>query len=281
MATAVFGRPAMTSTVDESGRGVPFAGAATGGSTVFPMLTSAEADLVQVARELIDRRPRREDHTVAAAALDSAGGVHTGLNVFHFTGGPCAELVVLGHAAAVSDHLPLNTIVAVLREGEGVMSPCGRCRQVLFDYFPDIHVIVKGKGGLESIPVTDLLPLAYDWRAHGDDGIASTVYFDPRYLEDVRSGVKTSTVRYQDPVRLGLATFVFEGEDGEDVLTAEVNDVDEKLVEELSDEDAVLDGFTNRAQLLAALDRHYPGLAPDATVSIVHFTLTNSRPVMP
>jgi len=35
----------------------------------------------------------------ASAAMDINGGMHTGVNVFHFTGGPCAELVAIGAAA--------------------------------------------------------------------------------------------------------------------------------------------------------------------------------------
>lgn len=37
----------------------------------------------------------------------------------------------------------LTTIVAVANDRRGVISPCGRCRQMLLDYHPDIEVIVK------------------------------------------------------------------------------------------------------------------------------------------
>lgn len=70
------------------------------------------------------------NHTVAAAAMDSTGRIHTAVNDYHFTGGPCAELVVLGVAAA-AEAGPLTTMVAVGDSGRGVIAPCGRCRQVL------------------------------------------------------------------------------------------------------------------------------------------------------
>lgn len=40
------------------------------------------------------------NHTVAAAAMDATGRIFTAVNDYHFTGGPCAELVVLGVAAS-------------------------------------------------------------------------------------------------------------------------------------------------------------------------------------
>lgn len=115
----------------------------------------------------------------------------------HFNGGPCAELVVLGTAAAGGCGTPgtLTHMVAVRNDGATVLSPCGRCRQVLMDLHPGIRVIVdtarprkdgggragekaaveegaggtSGKGGLGSLRVVtmdELLPFAYrksDW----------------------------------------------------------------------------------------------------------------------
>lgn len=113
----------------------------------------------------------------------------------HFNGGPCAELVVLGTAAAGGCGTPgtLTHMVAVRNDGVTVLSPCGRCRQVLMDLHPDIRVVVDtrtgrekkgpagetaerggggvGGGGLGSLRVVsmdELLPFAYrkaDWRA--------------------------------------------------------------------------------------------------------------------
>ena len=40
------------------------------------------------------------------------GKMYGGINLYHFTGGPCAELVALGHARACGAR-ELSTIVAV------------------------------------------------------------------------------------------------------------------------------------------------------------------------
>jgi cytidine deaminase len=65
---------------------------------------------------------------VASAARARDGRIVTGVNAYHFTGGPCAELVVLGAAAAEGAY-DLETIVAVGDHDRGVVPPCGRCRQ--------------------------------------------------------------------------------------------------------------------------------------------------------
>jgi cytidine deaminase len=89
----------------------------------------------------------------------------TAVNAYHFTGGPCAELVLIGAAAAQGAY-DLDTIVAVGDRDRGVVPPCGRCRQVLLDYFPALKVIVGTNDGLRMVPVTDLLPESYIWADH-------------------------------------------------------------------------------------------------------------------
>ncbi|MFU8873750.1 cytidine deaminase family protein [Micromonospora sp. SL4-19] len=121
--------------------------------------------LVQAATAVAKLRCRGENHTVAAAARTTDGRVFTGVNVYHFTGGPCAEVVTIG-AAATQGAGDLETIVAVGDRGRGVIPPCGRCRQVLLDYFPSIKVIVGPMDALRAVPVADLLPETYVWADH-------------------------------------------------------------------------------------------------------------------
>jgi len=140
-----------------------------------PETLAPRNDLIGRATEALSRIPvHDENHTVAAAALSQTGEIFVGVNVFHFSGGPCAELVVLGVAAAggvlASD---ITTIAAVVRRvGKGpgdkpsisVINPCGRCRQVLLDYNPDIEVILLDDGGnVVTMSVKSLLPNAYVW----------------------------------------------------------------------------------------------------------------------
>ncbi|MCC9145452.1 MULTISPECIES: cytidine deaminase [unclassified Arthrobacter] len=133
-------------------------------SSALP-LTPADLALVDLARRTIDAATDAgpgEDgiHTMGAAVRTADGRMHGGVNLYHFTGGPCAELVALGAARAAGAGDP-TCIVAVGNHGRGVQSPCGRDRQVLADYYPGIRVIVPTPDGPVSIPAADLLPLGF------------------------------------------------------------------------------------------------------------------------
>jgi cytidine deaminase len=123
-------------------------------------LTTQEVALVETATTTINSIPLSEDYSVASTALSADGQVFSGVNVYHFTGGPCAELVVLGIAAAAGA-TKLTHIVAVGNEGRGILSPCGRCRQVLIDLQPEIQVIIGQRGSERVVPITELLPSWY------------------------------------------------------------------------------------------------------------------------
>ncbi|WP_432083361.1 cytidine deaminase [Streptomyces sp. WAC 04229] len=122
-------------------------------------------ELVEAAADVARTRCRGDNHTMAAAARARDGRIVTAVNAYHFTGGPCAELVVIGAAAAQGAH-ELDTIVAVGDRERGVVPPCGRCRQVLLDYFPALRVIVGRGDRLRAVPVAELLPETYVWADH-------------------------------------------------------------------------------------------------------------------
>ncbi|MGW0087295.1 cytidine deaminase [Streptomyces sp. NPDC003393] len=121
--------------------------------------------LIEAAAHVAATCCRGDNHTMAAAARARDGRIVTAVNAYHFTGGPCAELVLIGTAAAQGAY-DLDTVVAVGDRGRGVVPPCGRCRQVLLDYFPALKVIVGANGSLRTVPVTDLLPESYVWADH-------------------------------------------------------------------------------------------------------------------
>ncbi|WP_330291519.1 cytidine deaminase family protein [Streptomyces sp. NBC_00576] len=122
-------------------------------------------ELIQAAAHIARTRCRGENHTMAAAARARDGRIVTAVNAYHFTGGPCAELVLIGTAAAQGAY-DLDTIVAVGDRDRGVVPPCGRCRQVLLDYFPTLKVIVGTGDHTRTVRITDLLPESYVWADH-------------------------------------------------------------------------------------------------------------------
>ncbi len=122
-------------------------------------------ELVQATADVARTRCRGDNHTVAAVARAQDGRIITAVNAYHFTGGPYAELVLIGAAAAQGAY-DLDTIVAVGDRDRGVVPPCGRCRQVLLDYFPALKVIVGEGDRTRAVPITDLLPESYVWADH-------------------------------------------------------------------------------------------------------------------
>ncbi|GIE80612.1 cytidine deaminase [Actinoplanes philippinensis] len=142
-------------------------------------LTEDDRKLIELARSIVDANTDGEHgiYTMGAAVRAVDGSMYGGINLYHFLGGPCAELVALGHARA-SGARELTTIVAVGNHGRGPVGPCGRDRQILFDYHPGIRVILPTEKGLRSVRITDLMPLAARWTP--DEG---TQEFDPSLFE--------------------------------------------------------------------------------------------------
>lgn len=133
------------------------------------VLDDDEIALVELARRTIDATTDAgpgEDgvHTMGAAVRADDGRTFAGVNLYHFTGGPCAELVALG-AARAGGATHITHIVAVGNHGRGPVGPCGRDRQILFDHHSDIRVILPTRDGVRSVTITDLLPLATGWSA--------------------------------------------------------------------------------------------------------------------
>lgn len=116
--------------------------------------------LIEVATALIATRGDGVTHTVAAAVLTEDGCIGTGVNLFHFTGGPCAELVALAVAAAQTAS-PVCLVVAVGDQERGIIAPCGRCRQVILDLHPEAQIILAE--GVAPTPARELLPSSYVW----------------------------------------------------------------------------------------------------------------------
>ncbi len=100
---------------------------------------------------------------VGAAILDGEGRVWTGANVENasYTLGLCAERVALfyalAHGARDIQH------IAVVTGAATPTSPCGACRQILFEFAANAVVTSATKDGQRlHISVRDLLPNGFD-----------------------------------------------------------------------------------------------------------------------
>ena len=101
------------------------------------------------------------NHTVGCALLCKNGHIYQGVNCDGIHGA-CAEYVTMGMAISAGER-EFDTIVAVHEKHvNGVIPPCGNCRQMLFEYCPDIQVIVNDEQGkLIKVRARDLLPFAW------------------------------------------------------------------------------------------------------------------------
>lgn len=93
---------------------------------------------------------------VGAAALTDADEILTGVNVENASYGLtfCAEVSLVGHAFA-SGAGKLLAVVATDDDGN-YLTPCGRCRQILFEIGgPELQVN-------EDFTMADLLPGAFE-----------------------------------------------------------------------------------------------------------------------
>lgn len=100
-------------------------------------------------------------HTVGCALLCKNGKMYTGVNCDGIHGS-CAEYITMGIAISAGER-DFDTIVATHEKAlNGVVPPCGNCRQMLFEYCPDIKVIVSDEEGkLIKVSARDLLPFAW------------------------------------------------------------------------------------------------------------------------
>ena len=101
-------------------------------------------------------------HTVGCALLSKSGKIYTGVNCDGIHGS-CAEYITMGIAISAGER-EFDTIVAVHEKALNcVFPPCGNCRQMLYEYCPDIYVIVNDESGkLIKVRARDLLPFAWE-----------------------------------------------------------------------------------------------------------------------
>jgi cytidine deaminase len=122
--------------------------------------------LVQVALDTrLNAVAPYSNFKVGAALLTSEGKVYTGCNVENATYGlsVCAERVALWKALSEGERRFIRIVVA--SESARPASPCGACRQLLWEFAGDIKVILANpRGQTETHQLAALLPEAFDGR---------------------------------------------------------------------------------------------------------------------
>ena len=120
-----------------------------------------DRELVDLAFTMLERSYVPYSHfPVGAALLCADGAVFTGCNVENAAYGPtiCAERTAL--VKAVSEGRRDGFVkLAVVGQSEDYCWPCGVCRQMLYEFAPDLTVLVaRGDGDFVTLPLRELLP---------------------------------------------------------------------------------------------------------------------------
>src|SRR6476659_8740751 len=120
------------------------------------MLSERDRELIAAASEAIKQRYRYDWQEVGAALRTRDGRIYTGVNLDAYLGrmAVCAEAVALGRAVPEAGETGIETILAVRHpeptepdQDIAVVSPCGSCRELIWDYDRQARVIVPGADG--------------------------------------------------------------------------------------------------------------------------------------
>ncbi|MEW6450909.1 MAG: cytidine deaminase [Pseudomonadota bacterium] len=134
-------------------------------------LTDKDRELIEAAAQAIRSRYRYDWQEVGAAIRLRSGKIFAGVSLDAYLGrmAVCAEAVALGQAITVAGEFTIDTIVAVRHPPPHetdrpitVVSPCGACRELIWDYDRNARVIVPGENGPQVVPIGELIPNKYN-----------------------------------------------------------------------------------------------------------------------
>ena len=103
------------------------------------------------------------NYQVGAALCAASGKVYTGCNIENSTYGltVCAERVALWKALSEGERA--FSRIAVVTSSESPASPCGACRQLLWEFCGDIEVILANlQGSWQTLRLAEIFPRPFD-----------------------------------------------------------------------------------------------------------------------
>jgi cytidine deaminase len=132
---------------------------------MLPLSPQERESLLAAARQALQHAyARYSNFRVGAAVLTEQGETFVGSNVENASYGLtiCAERSAI-FTAVQQTRAPKLAIraVAVVNGDDVPCSPCGACRQVIFEFGEHAVVIFKGQEGYQEMPIADLLPESF------------------------------------------------------------------------------------------------------------------------
>ncbi|MGA9041195.1 MAG: cytidine deaminase [Terriglobales bacterium] len=117
--------------------------------------------LLRAARKAMKNAHAPYSHfRVGAALLTAKGELFTGCNVENASYGlsNCAERTAIFTAVAHSGPGLDIRAIAVVNDQRAPCSPCGACRQVIYEFGPEATIFFQGAKGWKHSHITELLP---------------------------------------------------------------------------------------------------------------------------
>ena len=123
---------------------------------------SEREKLIEIAKQALDSAyAPYSQFKVGAAVLISTGKIFSGCNVENASYGlsMCAERNAIANAI-IGDGKDTIVVkaIAVANSQNVSCSPCGACRQVIWEFGQDALVIFQGNQGWQTSTIKDLLP---------------------------------------------------------------------------------------------------------------------------
>ena len=132
-------------------------------------ISDQDKKLIELATATVKKFHVPKVHTVATAIKMKSGKEVVSINLQGSFGCTdiCAEQIAIGKA--ISDETTDFDTIATVRhpktkekdQNVRVASPCGKCRELLYDYAPQANVIVRKNSKITKVKVKDLLPYRY------------------------------------------------------------------------------------------------------------------------
>lgn len=119
-----------------------------------------EKELIRKAKEARNFAKAMYSHFQVGAALECQdGAIFTGCNVESSSYGLtiCAERVAL--VKALSEGKNAFSRIAIVADTDRLTPPCGACRQLLYDYAPELQIIIANiKGDFKIFSMREIYP---------------------------------------------------------------------------------------------------------------------------
>jgi len=123
----------------------------------------SDKELCKLALDMLERAYCPYSHYPVGAALECAdGSVFTGCNIENaaYSPGICAERTAA--AKAVSEGRRDFVRIAIACGAEEHAAPCGVCRQFLYEFNPELEVLLVNRAGhIRRYTLRELLPVGF------------------------------------------------------------------------------------------------------------------------